>query len=239
MSTRHQIPKPSNRTFFLRFILCALIFLTTRYAHCQEAEPTQLEQYISSLLADIEQNNWFIDELTFESLDNLPVGIKKTIGNNRITIGVDSAQYFDNGIYINVFTEITLWKSKRTIAFAARNLLFTPTGISSTAASRLVMVSPQRITLSDQVDMILPGNDRNYVEWDCEGFRSVNLNGILEFSSDIFMPSARLAPGETRVQSEFEINASDLSNIMLSASITPFEIRGLGIQLYRRVHREW
>ena len=90
MSTRHQIPKPSNRTFILRFILFGFLSLTTLHVFCQVAEPTQLEQYISNLLAKIESDDRIVGELTLESLQNLPIGVKKTIGNNRIVIGIDS-----------------------------------------------------------------------------------------------------------------------------------------------------
>ena len=87
---------PSIRTFIL---LSWLFFLTIRPAFSQEAATLpaeqQIEQYISSLLADIEQNNRIVGEITEESLKDLPIGVKKTIGGNNYLIAIDSARSTD------------------------------------------------------------------------------------------------------------------------------------------------
>jgi hypothetical protein len=222
-----------SRTYFI------LILLFLAFPVSSQESLTPMEQHISSLIADIEQNNRTVSELTEESLANLPVGIKKTVGGNRYIIGIDSARVTEKGTYLSAYTEVTLHGKKKKIAFAARNVLFTPSGIDPSPAGRLVMVAPQRIRVSDQVTMTLTGDERNYVEWGCEGFQAVNLKGVLEFSPEIFTPSAKLAPGQSAVQGGFEVNASDLSNILLSVSITPFEVKGLGGMAFEVKQAAW
>ena len=60
------LPLPPSRIFTLLF---GLLFLIISSAFGQKTEPTPKERYISSLLADIEQNNRIVGEITEESLN--------------------------------------------------------------------------------------------------------------------------------------------------------------------------
>ncbi len=186
------------------------------------------EERIASLLLKVEQENRTVDELISTNLTNLPVGIKKTISGTKIVIAIDSAKLTPEGMIISAFTQVKLPGTTRPISFAARNILITPSGISVTGASRLVLISECVIPFSEMVKLILPADGRNYIEWDCNGFRSVNLGGIFEFSSEYFTPDPSLSPNKNKVTAGFEVNTTDLNNILISASIDPFRVKGLG-----------
>ena len=176
----------------------------------------------------MENENRTVDELIANNLTNLPVGIKKTISGTKIIIAIDSAILTPEGMIISAYTQVKLPGTTRPISLAARNILVTPSGISSTTASRLVVISEFVIPISDQVKLILPADGSNYIEWDCNGFRSVNLRGLFEFSSDFFTPDPLLSINKKNVTAGFEVNTSDFNNILISTSIDPFKIRGLG-----------
>ena len=188
----------------------------------------QEEERIASLLSKVEQENRTVDELISNNLTNLPVGIKKTISGTKIVIAIDSARLTPDGIIISAFTQVKLPGTTRPISFAARNVLITPSGISVTGITRLVLISECVIPFSEQVKLILPADGRNYIEWDCNGFRSVNLAGIFEFSSDYFTPDPALSPNKNKVTAGFEVNTADFNNILISTSIDPFRVKGLG-----------
>jgi hypothetical protein len=188
----------------------------------------QEEIRISTLLAKVENENRTVDELIANNLTNLPVGIKKTISGTKIIIAVDSAILTPEGMIISAYTQVTLPGTTRPISLAARNILVTPSGISLTAASRLVVISEFIIPISDQVNLILPADGSNYIEWDCNGFRSVNLRGIFEFSGDYFIPDPLLSNNKNNVTASFEVNTTDFNNILISTSMDPFKIKGLG-----------
>ncbi len=176
----------------------------------------------------MESENRTVDELIANNLTNLPVGIKKTISGTKIVIAIDSAVLTPEGMFINAYTQVKLPSTTKPISLAARNILITPAGISLTASSRLVVISEVVIPISDQVKLILPADGSNYIEWDCNGFRSVNLRGLFEFSSDYFIPDPILSSNKKNVTASFEVNTTDFNNILISTSIDPFKIKGLG-----------
>lgn len=183
------------------------------------------ESKINDLLHRIESENRIVDELIDNNLSNLPIGIRKTISGTTVTIAIDSACITPQGMLINAFTKFEFPGTKSVLYFKLRGALITPSGLSSAGPTRLEMLNETRISFSSQFNLVLPANGRNYIEWDCYGFRSVNLNGIFEFSPDVFIPDD---PGVSRLTAEFEINTTDPKNILVSTSISRFRIKGLG-----------
>jgi hypothetical protein len=186
----------------------------------------QKETYITNLLAAIQENGNTVTELSQQNLKNLPVGIKRTLLNNEITIGIDSAIPAPGGMMINAYTKIKIGGSKA-ICFEAKHLILTPTGIMSSQSSKLALISDIEIALNEKFRLLLPGDGTNFVEWDCKGFKSVNLKGLFKFSGD-FIPDPELSKNATEVTAAFEANTTDPSDIVASISITPFRISGMG-----------
>lgn len=192
---------------------------------CFTQQPLTEEDRIKALLDKINNEKRVVEELTNNNLTNLPVGIKKTVGNTTITIAVDSARITPQGMIIDAYTQIRLPGYTRVISFALRGAVITPSGLSQMGPTRLEMVSNISLKMSEMVSLSLAADGRNYIEWDCNGFRSVNLSGILTFSPLIFIPDN---PGKADyVTAGFEVNTTDLNNILISTSITPFRLKGL------------
>ena len=206
-------------------ILYLLLFLSVAIP-CTGQQTIADEPRITALLNRINSENRYVEELQENNLTNLPVGIKKTISNTTIVIAIDSARVTPQGMIINAYTQLTLPITSKVITFALRGAVITPSGLSKLGPTHLEVISDFNIPVSEQVTMHIPANGRNFIDWDCSGFRSVNLSGQFEFSSEFFLPDD---PGKyDRVTAAFEINTSDLNNILIATSITPFRIKGLG-----------
>lgn len=212
--------------FLNRFILLCLCLLTCQVLSILAQQASTEEDRIKSLLDRIDTEKRFVEELTDNNLTNLPVGIKKTVSNTTITIAIDSARITPQGMIIDAFTQVRLPGFTRVITFALRGAVITPAGLSRMGPTRLEMISNITIPLNDMADLSLAADGRNYIEWDCNGFRSVNLSGLFSFKPDIFIPDN---PGKSeKVTAGFEVNTTDLNNILVATSITPFRIKGLG-----------
>lgn len=210
------------------FRLFTIIFIGFWPTTNIKAQDNKLEeQRISELLVKLENENRTVEELSEKNLTNLPVGIKRTISNNPIIIAIDSAQIVPQGMLINAYAQFAIPTTEKKITLAAKNILVTPSGIAQSEASRLVVISDYEIPISDQVKLKIPANGRNYIEWDCNGFKNINLSGIFEFSDQYFTPDPELSKGQKTVTASLDVNTSDLNNILVSTSITPFRIKGL------------
>lgn len=191
------------------------------------AQTNAEEERIAGLLATLEENNRLVDELNAESQAEFPIGIQRTISNTRVVIAVDSLRITANGSYVSAYTQVTLPGTTKKITLVGRNIKL-PTGNSASEPYRLGLITNISIPFSDHVDLNLAQDSRNYLEWDCSGFRSINLAGEFLFSSDQFIPDPELSNNANAVTAKFEIHTSDLNNILIGTSITPFKVKGLG-----------
>lgn len=150
-------PKPYIISKLYRLLL--FLVLATSLFNIQ-AQTTQ-EQHISSVMSRILSENRIVGELTVESLQNLPVGVRKYVNANRYIIAIDRAVFTEKGIYLSALAELTLHGNKNKIAFAAKNIHMTPAGIVNDQPAQLVLVTPQRIAVNEQVSMVLPADRHN------------------------------------------------------------------------------
>lgn len=187
-----------------------------------------IQQKVFSVIEKVKSEHRFTDVLDAEALTSLPIGIIKEIGATRYIIAIDSAVFKPNGAYFNAYMAIEFPNSNKQIAFAAKNIKFNPSGVIGGEQSKLVLVSTHSFHISQHVKLNLIPDGGNYIEWNCEGFQSVNLRGEFEFSGDRMIPIVNDHPDTSQsVKATFEIHTNDIHNFITSASITPFAIKGL------------
>ncbi|MEN7551882.1 hypothetical protein AAG747_28455 [Rapidithrix thailandica] len=238
---------------FLLVILFVLLgnFLFTPFASAQEAEINESEKkgasgsfakWIESAYDSLEQLGKVANQLDDEALANLPI----LIGGNDVGVGnqmimIDSARFTPQGAFFNAYILLELPFISKRIAFAAKNVAFNPAGLSQSTGTRLVILQSEKIKINDKVDFVLPAEGgRNYVEWDCNGFKAVNLKGAFEFSREVLVPET--ADGQVdnsgKVQATFEVNTTDPGAILTTINISPFQVpklKGFSFQVHEAV----
>ncbi|ANE52822.1 hypothetical protein [Flavisolibacter tropicus] len=195
-------------------------FFLTSLIHAQVSSSAL---QINSLFQKIQAENRYVGSFKESDLASLPVGIAKEINGKQYLIVIDSARFTTHGAFFNVYAQLNLPGTDETLAFAARNVSFNPGGISVSSGARLELVSEHSIKISEKVKLVLP-TSANYIEWDCNGFKSVNLKGVFEFARDFLEP---LSDQEQVVKADFQINAKDLNNILVRVDMSPFTLAGL------------
>lgn len=161
-----------------------------------------------------------------DSAASLPLGISKTIAGTNYVIAVDEAHFFADKAICNAYMAIDLPGTMDKIAFAATNIGINPKGVMASNNSRLMLVSEHRIRINQSVTLILPSDGSNYMEWDCNGFKSVNLKGVFEFSNSFLLPDSS-SSNSSNVTASFEIHTDDIHNFIAQVNITPFTLKGL------------
>jgi hypothetical protein len=157
------------------------------------------------------------------SAPSLPIGLVKTIGGTKYVIAIDSAYFLNNAAYFSAFMAIDFPGANKPLAFAAKNIQFNPEGVVGGDLAKLMLVSKHIIDIGPNTQLELLGDGTNYVNWNCNGFQSVNLHGRFLFSGELLQP----ANGDSCVSAEFEVNVSDLNNMMTTVNFSPFKVNGL------------
>ena len=197
----------------------------TSFSQEQDPSPDSLAFY-NEVMAKVESVKDASKQVgTFDPSEtpSLPIGLAKTINGNDYIICIDSAYWLKDGAYFSAYMAIELPNSDKPLAFAAKNIKFNPKGVVGGNQARLQLVSEHLIEMGPNTKLRVPGDGSNYVEWNCNGFESVNLHGFFLMSDGILIPK----DGKPEVTAEFEVNVEDVNNMMAQVSFSPFAVKGL------------
>jgi hypothetical protein len=161
------------------------------------------------------------------AVDSLPYGISKIIGNKMYLVCIDKMKWDMTGGYANVVAAIDMPFGCKRIAFQGSNIKINAGGLANQTATKIMLASKVVIPISQKIKLILPNDESNYLEFDCNGYKQVSLKGYFIFDSTLLESDMSMNNAEKLVKGTFEFKGADLSNIMISTSITPFKVKGL------------
>jgi hypothetical protein len=98
--------------------------------------------------------------------------------------------------------------------------------LSNGAQAKLYLASDHLIPINSTVSLKLLGNGQNWVEWDCNGFKAINLVGNFIFKKGKLLPDLSQT-SDSVVTASFQLYTEDLHNFIAGVNITPFKIDGL------------
>lgn len=182
-----------------------------------------LDKRILAVCKEVEENGRTTDRLVASDFQQLPVGLVREVNGKRYIIAIDSAYHTQQGWFFTAYAALTIPGTTEQLAFAGRGIAFNGGGIAATNSSKLVLVSDHSINMGHS-ELVIPGDGHNYLEFDCNGFKAVNLKGNFLFNEGLLVPEDAT---QHQVSATFEVNASDLNNIMISTSVAPFQVKGL------------
>ncbi|RFM25853.1 hypothetical protein [Deminuibacter soli] len=204
----------------MSFLLLLIIGISQAFAGETPGSKSASPSYVSALFQKIQDSGRYAGRLDAKALTSLPVGIPKEINGQTYIIGIDSARFTTKGGFFSVYIELPVPGTDKTMAFGAKNVAFNPGGISLSTSTKLILLSADTIALNDHVDLLLPADGSNYVEWDCNGFKDVNLHGQFRFDSGMIKPLDH----NGYVSADFSVNAKDIHNILATVNIAPFAL---------------
>ncbi|HEY8399921.1 MAG TPA: fibronectin type III domain-containing protein [Cytophagaceae bacterium] len=174
-----------------------------------------------------EQNN----SISKSGPQKLPIGINKEIGGREYIVGIDSMVFTPVNARLSAFMILEDPLSESRLAFGGSNIEFYPGGIGGGTESRLVLLTDVPIRISNQLKLIIQAqDDKTFVEWDCNGFKSMGVKGEFEFCRDFLVPETpdgEIAPEPERVKASFETLMPEWGDIIAKVSVTPFQVKGL------------
>ena len=209
-----------------RFLLFSFLFLSQNLLSQSDSTIDPLQSKVLSICNKVENENRLAGNMNPDSAASLPFGIVKEIGATRYVIAIDSAKFQTAHADFSAFMAMEFPGSTQKICFSAQNISFNPKGVMPGPNTKLVLVSEHRISLGPKVTMVLKPDGFNYVEWDCNGFSSVNLKGYFEFDPGMIYPDSS-SSNDSVVRASFQIHTNDIHNFVVQTSIAPFCIRGI------------
>lgn len=206
-------------------IICFLFTVSASKAQEDTAATNNLYNRILSLDEEV-RNDPSRQTTNFNPSDtaSLPIGIVREIGNTKYIICIDSAYFTPDGAFFNVYMAMDFPRAESKIAFAAKGIQFNPKGVSVANGARLELVTKQVVNIGPKHQLVFKNDGKNFVDFDCNGYKQAGLSLDFVFSSDLFINANNPS---LPVSASMEMVVADLSDITFQLNdITPFTVKG-------------
>ena len=173
-----------------------------------------------------------IEKLTGSELVELPIGIKKTIGNNTYTIAISRATLFPEYTQLEVYCKAEL-SDGRVLFFGSDDIKFTAEGgIVGDATLGLfakfpIFKNPKKIAVVlNKFQRKQDGNhDGCYIVFDCDGFVEMRVDANLALTREWVLPcneNAQVIPGNARVEMAIGVTLTDWDDMVVDVTVPYF-----------------
>lgn len=174
---------------YLTFIVGTLFSSTTLIAQDTTNNSLSNEDQVSWIINRAEEiasdPSKHVSNLAGLDLITLPVGIVKEIGNTKYIICIDSAFFEADKAYFNVYMALDFPRAENKLAFAAKRIQFNPEGVLLGEGARLQLVEQQRVKIGPKLSVIFKGSGKNFIEWDCNGYKQAGLHLDFVFGGEM------------------------------------------------------
>ena len=225
-----------SKLFFVSILLC-FIFPLSVFSQAQSASPEVLRN-VQESFAQLDASDNFGSNLNQVDMNNLPMGIKKTVGNMDITLAVNSVDESKDYIILGVYLRIIIPEQKKTLFFGGKNIKLSHNG-DIVGDAKVVLLGDFDIPMSNGNAILrLLGNfnedtgrsnDLTFATIDCSGFKELGISAEVQISLDLCQPvdnNGKVIPNQ-KVAGTFKTRITNWNDIMVQVSLPPFMINGL------------
>lgn len=219
----------------------------------QTKTPPNVKEWIQKahdLLKKVDSENRFVSFLKPQTLAELPVGIKRTIGNVEYVVVIDSVILTPTGATLVAYMSLELPDTqptdqqaqlkpgdeddkkggKRRLAFRGSNIHISSTGGISNG--RLSLLEDFPIDIGNSLLTLKGGDNETFVSFDCNGFKQLGLSASLEFSRDWLIPEnpdgSRSTDPNQRVRGDFKADIKSWNDLLAKVSFDQtFQVKSL------------
>ena len=186
----------------------------------------------------LEQSNHYTGSLSPGDLNELPVGLKKTVNNTTVKIAVSNASFYPSYAELTVYAKVEIPQSPGQLFFGVQGLRLSYTG-GIIGDARLVLLGNLSIPVNGgNGSIVLKGGfdmrtgqaaDLTYVQIDCNGFKQLSLSANLIFPKSMLVPLDAAGNRDTtkNVSAPFQTTVTDWNDILVNISLPSFEITSL------------
>lgn len=210
----------------ISFVVALIMLLCVNIAFPSEAKTTEeYEAEIESIIQHVKDNNAFADCLDESTPQNMPVGIKKTVGGMDMLIVFDKAVCTSDKAIMEAYMAFEFPGSGKNIVFKGSDIQFYAGGLLN-ATLQLVSTKPVKIgNMEIELDP-----QKTHVTFDCNGYKETALSATLKLPQNIFKkenPANRQVIEGQPVTASITGTFENLNDILIEVSLDPFQISGL------------
>ncbi|RBL89428.1 hypothetical protein [Chitinophaga flava] len=223
----------------LLLVLCTLTWSIATGTPVADSLQASNKSKAEEVMDMIEKANRYIDFITSGAMVELPVGMKKKMGNSKVTIGISKAKFYAQYTELTVYCKVDLPQGK-SIFFGGDHIKLSKSG-GIIGDATLVLLGNVTIPFGGgNMQVVLKGGQdmqtgdprsQTYATLECNGIKEVSL------AADVLFPKNMLVPldnsynpvndGTASVKGSFHTVITDWNDILAEISLSPFAVKGL------------
>ncbi|MBC6111312.1 hypothetical protein H7U22_12870 [Pedobacter sp. CCM 8938] len=233
-------------TFTLRVRLLSFIisFLCISFSYAQSSknsDSAKVKRFAINAVAQLDQNNHYTEYLNPTDLNELPIGLKRTVNNITYKIAISSAVFHSTYAELTVFAKVEIPQKPGSLFFGISGLkLSYEGGIIGDAKLMLLGDIPIDINGGNSKVILKGGfnlsngqaiDDLTYITMDCKGFKELGLAAEVTFPRNLLIPcdnTGEIIKDETKkVTGSFKTVVKDWNDILVNISLPKFQVNKL------------
>jgi len=202
------------------------------------ADSAAIKSMAISAVQKVEQSDKWLEMLQPDDLNELPVGLRRTINNIEYKIAISSAVFHETYAELTAFAKVTIPQRDEPLFFGINSLKLSYRG-GIVGDAKLVLLGDCNIPIhGGNAMLILKGgfNMQNgqaqsgltYLTIDCNGFKELSVAAQVEFPRSLLIPcdnnGSMIADPKAKVSAGFQAVISDWNDILIAVSLPKFQV---------------
>ena len=210
--------------------------ITEGVAHLTSLDETQAQ----NLNSFVNSAGRLVSQFATDVPMGLPIGLDQTIDDQRITIGVVGLKFTPETAKLNAMISVDIPQAHGWLSLGATDVCFHPDGIGGDGRGMLYMPLDHDIPFSDSITLRFNKTTFNadysavvdsgtFVSWDCQGFRSLAIDGAVIFGRDMLVEDrADGTEGSAQIKAEFTAKVRRKGQWLTRLNFNhPFQVKGV------------
>ena len=205
------------------------------------ADSVRVKEVANAAVSKCDEMNKWLESLQPDDLNELPVGLKKTISNVTYKLAISSAVFHETFAELTVFAKVEIPQNPGQLFFGISGLKLSYKG-GIIGDAKLVLLGDVPININGgNSQVILKGgfnldngqaaDDLTFLSMDCKGFKELGLAADLIFPRSLLIPCDKNGdqlPGvNDKVKGSFKTIVNDWNNMLVNISLPRFQVSGL------------
>lgn len=223
-------------------LLTLILFLTAPLlSKAQDSDSERLRSQAQMAVQKVDDDGKWLALLTPADLNELPVGLKRTINNVTYKLAVSSAVVHQNYSELTVFARVDIPQNPKSLFFGVSGLKLSHTG-SIIGNAKLTLLGNVPISMAGgNAQLVLKGDfsiengqtaaDLTYITMDCEGFKEMGIAADVVFPRSMIIPcdanGDKILDETKKVMGSFQTRVTDWNNMLVSINLPKFQVNAL------------
>ncbi len=161
---------------------------------------------------------------------SLPIGMDREVGGRQVILGIINMVFTPTRAHLDMVAGIEITEVPTMLSFGVGDMCFTPGGLGDEG----------RAYLASNIDIPFNGNtfsfkggastdlaNLTYFDWDCNGFKCLQVAAGIKFSRDNIVPAGETEEGTTtQVSADFKVQVCTDWDFLAQFTMDPFEATG-------------